>query len=839
MIETPRAVLDAAAIAPASRGPDRRHQRPRRRPRPAGGRRPGGARLRAAADRARRPRRRRRRLRRRLQPARGRSTGSRPNARQGRAWGFDGKSVIHPSQIETANRLFGPTGEELEAARRLIAAATGGAERHEGRMIEAMHVEQARGADRQGARLTPGSRPESLAQPRGALLKQRHVQGLLRAAAPLSFSSPPPLAAQPRCRRSRRPTCCAISTILASDDFQGRAPGTEGERRTIAYIVEQFRARGLEPAGENGTWFQTLSLVERTPGERQRCAGPPRGRAVELDRRRSRPDRPRGARDDRRRAGHLRRPWRAHARPRHRPARRRRRPRRGRADPASRRPRSQGFPSLAERMRAVDRGRRRGGDRDRRRRRRLGVIVRSASRRGATRPDDATSPPRSTALMPMAAAQRLVARGGRRSRRGCSTTSPARPSAPSRCTRARRSRSTTAVQPHRRPATSIGRLRGSRRDRREPCCCSPIGTISASAGPKARRPDLQRRGRQCERRRGDDRDRRPARPRRRARPATSCSSPPPPRRWACSAPSYFADHPTVPLASIVAAINMDTVAIAPGGRAGRDHAAAARRRSTALVDATVAAMGRRLDPDDEADAFVQRQDGWALARRGVPAIMVGGSFSDMALLGAFLGGRYHAPDDEADGAARPRRRRRGRQPASSLWPPARRSRTLSAPRSRPAAMSDARHPPRPDLRRRAAEAGGIERRCPARPTPRTRLTREIALNIPILSSAMDTVTEADMAIVMAQLGGLGVLHRNLDVEEQAAAVRGVKRYESGMVVNPITMPPGPDARRRARADGSGTRSPAFRSPRRTDGWSASSPTATSASPKIRASRSPS
>ncbi|SMF79006.1 IMP dehydrogenase [Allosphingosinicella indica] len=70
---------------------------------------------------------------------------------------------------------------------------------------------------------------------------------------------------------------------------------------------------------------------------------------------------------------------------------------------------------------------------------------------------------------------------------------------------------------------------------------------------------------------------------------------------------------------------------------------------------------------------------------------------------------------------------------------------------------------------------------------RTRVTKEIALNIPILSSAMDTVTEADMAIVMAQLGGLGVLHRNLDVDEQAAAVRAVKRYESGMVVNPITM----------------------------------------------------
>lgn len=63
---------------------------------------------------------------------------------EGRAFGFDGKSVIHPSQIETANRSFGPSEAEVEAARRLIEAASGGAERHEGRMIEAMHVDQAR-----------------------------------------------------------------------------------------------------------------------------------------------------------------------------------------------------------------------------------------------------------------------------------------------------------------------------------------------------------------------------------------------------------------------------------------------------------------------------------------------------------------------------------------------------------------------------------------------------------------------------------------------------------------------------------------------------------------------
>ena len=62
---------------------------------------------------------------------------------EGRAFGFDGKSVIHPSQIDAVNRAFAPTDAELDEAQRLIAAATGGAERHEGRMIEAMHVEQA------------------------------------------------------------------------------------------------------------------------------------------------------------------------------------------------------------------------------------------------------------------------------------------------------------------------------------------------------------------------------------------------------------------------------------------------------------------------------------------------------------------------------------------------------------------------------------------------------------------------------------------------------------------------------------------------------------------------
>jgi len=70
-----------------------------------------------------------------------------------------------------------------------------------------------------------------------------------------------------------------------------------------------------------------------------------------------------------------------------------------------------------------------------------------------------------------------------------------------------------------------------------------------------------------------------------------------------------------------------------------------------------------------------------------------------------------------------------------------------------------------------------------------RLTREITLHIPVISAAMDTVTESAMAIAMAQLGGIGVIHKNLTIEEQAAQVRRVKKFESGMVVNPLTIHP--------------------------------------------------
>ena len=84
---------------------------------------------------------------------------------------------------------------------------------------------------------------------------------------------------------------------------------------------------------------------------------------------------------------------------------------------------------------------------------------------------------------------------------------------------------------------------------------------------------------------------------------------------------------------------------------------------------------------------------------------------------------------------------------------------------------------------------GLSDILPSEADVRSRLTRAIPLNIPIIASAMDTVTEAPMAIAMAQQGGLGIIHRNMTVEQQAEEVRRVKRYESGMVVNPITIRP--------------------------------------------------
>jgi hypothetical protein len=107
---------------------------------------------------------------------------------------------------------------------------------------------------------------------------------------------------------------------------------------------------------------------------------------------------------------------------------------------------------------------------------------------------------------------------------------------------------------------------------------------------------------------------------------------------------YFASHPTLRLADIRILLNVDTVAITPRGTPmaiiGRGTPADTE------IEGVARALGRAIDSDGDADSFVRRQDGYAMQRHGVPAVMAGGSFSDMALLQHFIAGPYHGPDDE-------------------------------------------------------------------------------------------------------------------------------------------------------------------------------------------------
>ncbi len=107
----------------------------------------------------------------------------------------------------------------------------------------------------------------------------------------------------------------------------------------------------------------------------------------------------------------------------------------------------------------------------------------------------------------------------------------------------------------------------------------------------------------------------------------------------------FADNPPVPLDKIMVAFNVDTIAVAPAGA----KVAIVGRGTTSLdpiIDGVAARLGRPPEMSTESNSFVQRQDGWALGLKGVPAVMVGGAFADIGRLQAFLGSNYHKPDDE-------------------------------------------------------------------------------------------------------------------------------------------------------------------------------------------------
>jgi Peptidase family M28 len=462
---------------------------------------------------------------------------------------------------------------------------------------------------------------------------------LLCAAALLPLLLAAPLAAQPA------PITPADMLrhiqVLAGDDFQGRAPGSEGERLTTGYIVREFQARGLEPAGEGGGWLQPLPIVETVPGSSQ-VQWTARGAPVEI------------AAGDMALAG-SEEVTNLTAAPVIFAGHGARIPARGVDQIAgtdfhgavalilAQGPQAEGFPPVRERVRALTEA---GA---------AAVIVIAGPdlpwnlivdgfNRGSTRLASDLLPG-VTGIMPASAARRLLAAAGGNFGRllddqpGPTFRPVALPITVSMEVRTAVHRFTTN--------NVVGRLRGSggtgetlmflahwdhfgfcRPEGEADRICN--GAVDNASGVAMMIEVAGRLGQG------------PRPPRDIVFLATTAEE------EGLIGASYFAAHPIVPLDTIVAAINMDTVAIQPAGAPvavmGRGIPAL-----DAAIDATVAAMGRRLDNDDEAAALVQRQDGWALARAGVPALMVGGSFSDMAPLNAFLGGRYHRPDDQVDG----------------------------------------------------------------------------------------------------------------------------------------------------------------------------------------------
>lgn len=115
--------------------------------------------------------------------------------------------------------------------------------------------------------------------------------------------------------------------------------------------------------------------------------------------------------------------------------------------------------------------------------------------------------------------------------------------------------------------------------------------------------------------------------------------------WGLLGARAFADRPPFPLSSIIAGFNLDMIAVAPKGMRVA-MVAPPYSRLEPLVRQSATAVGRAWDGDREADSFLRRQDGWVLAERGVPIVMVGGSFSELGMLQRFIDAQYHKPDDE-------------------------------------------------------------------------------------------------------------------------------------------------------------------------------------------------
>ena len=438
--------------------------------------------------------------------------------------------------------------------------------------------------------------------------------------------------------------------VLASDDFAGREPGTEGERKSIAYIAGQMRSFGLEPAGPRNSWYQPLEVVVRRPGDQSsvwRVRGK-KGERIELGR-----DElivyGRSARETLESApvvfaGH------------------------GAVVPGKGidqlagadlkgavvlilydAPETAGFPAYQERAAAVAAA---GAAAV------IGIIGRELPWPVVQRVYDSgqkklaieASPPLAGAMAQAAAETLFRAAGADLAALSAAPGPDFRP-VPLRLRAG--FEVATAIETIQ-TSNVLGRIRGSagsdesllylshwdhlgqcEKEGPDRICNGAVDNASGIAALL----EIARALGQGKRPKRDI-----------VFLATTAEE------MGLLGAEYFASRPVVPLRSIVAAINMDTLAITPRG----EPVAVMGRGRPALdsvIERTVAEAGRRIDRDDEAAAFVQRQDGWALTRAGVPAIMVGGSFADMKKLGAFLGGPYHSAADNPgpglmlDGAA--------------------------------------------------------------------------------------------------------------------------------------------------------------------------------------------
>ena len=426
--------------------------------------------------------------------------------------------------------------------------------------------------------------------------------------------------------------------VLASDEYEGREPGTAGEDKTIAYISDQLESIGLEPAANDGSWFQPVPLVARKPmGHSARWSG--KGQPVSLGSEEIVLV-GKGVRETVERApvvfaGH------GAVMPEHGIDQLAGAPIAGAVVLIQfEAPEIANFPSFTERAKAVSA---RGAAAV------IGIIADDRRWRAyrevygdeRTRLESESPPPIQGVMSQPAAARLLAASGTTLEALLNAAPGPAFKAVPLAL------RADLDVQTAVRPFVSnnvVGRLKGKggtgesvlflghwdhlgicRPDSAPDRICN--GAVDNASGIAVL----------IEAARGLARGKRPKRDMLFLATTSEESG--------LLGAEHFAANPPVPLPSIVAAFNLDTVAISPKGRSvailGRGLPAL-----DALIAGAVREAGRRLDDDHEADSFITRQDGWKLRAKGVPSVMVGGSFSDMRELGAFLSGPYHEPSDD-------------------------------------------------------------------------------------------------------------------------------------------------------------------------------------------------